>query len=445
MSERFLGIDTSNYTTSAALVEPGMVLENRKKLLPVKPGEKGLRQSDAVFHHVRQLPEVLSPILEALTEPPKAIGVSLYPTTEKDSYMPCFLVGKNIAQLLGKAWNIPVEGFSHQQGHIAAALYSAGKLDLLENPFLAFHVSGGTTEALFVKPDMDGMPQVTPAARSLDLKAGQAVDRVGVMLGLSFPCGPELEKLALRWEGKLSYRPVLKGSDCSLSGIENQCRALFDRGEPPIAFEILDRNRLPAFGVECAQHKVRAAGGRQVRMRRQGGRLRALYAARARALRARGSGHFRRGKSLRGFARKGDNSRQARFGAKPRARRGEGAGFRLRRDSRRVFLCGGGGVFGARIGARESSGRPHKARHGNGARGDMARTRRRGDPEDSGARRNKGGRHIFAPLERGRGRGIYARPVRHLPPDGLAFRSLGNARAPAQQRGPAVRQSRASV
>ncbi len=233
MSERFLGIDTSNYTTSAALVEPGMVLENRKKLLPVKPGEKGLRQSDAVFHHVRQLPEVLSPVLEVLTEPPKAIGVSLYPTTEKDSYMPCFLVGKNTAQLLGKAWNIPVEGFSHQQGHIAAALYSAGKLDLLENPFLAFHVSGGTTEALFVKPDMDGMPQVTPAARSLDLKAGQAVDRVGVMLGLSFPCGPELEKLALRWEGKLSYRPVLKGSDCSLSGIENQCRALFDRGEPP--------------------------------------------------------------------------------------------------------------------------------------------------------------------------------------------------------------------
>ena len=233
MSERFLGIDTSNYTTSAALVEPGMVLENRKKLLPVKPGEKGLRQSDAVFHHVRQLPEVLSPVLEVLTEPPRAIGVPLYPTTEKDSYMPCFLVGKNIAQLLEKAWNIPVEGFSHQQGHIAAALYSAGKLDLLENPFLAFHVSGGTTEALFVKPDMDGMPQVTPAARSLDLKAGQAVDRVGVMLGLSFPCGPELEKLALRWEGKLSYRPVLKGSDCSLSGIENQCRALFDRGEPP--------------------------------------------------------------------------------------------------------------------------------------------------------------------------------------------------------------------
>lgn len=232
MRDGFLGIDTSNYTTSAAFVEHGQVLENRKKLLPVKEGEKGLRQSDAVFHHVRQLPEVLGPVLESLNESPKAIGVSITPTTEKDSYMPCFLVGKNTAGLLGKAWGIPVENFSHQQGHIAAALYSAGKLELLEKEFLAFHVSGGTTEALLVRPDHDAMPQVTLVAHSLDLKAGQAVDRVGVMLGLPFPSGPELEKLALRWEGKITYRPVLKGSDCSLSGIENQCKALLDHGEP---------------------------------------------------------------------------------------------------------------------------------------------------------------------------------------------------------------------
>ena len=126
MSECFLGIDTSNYTTSAALFEEGKVLENRKRLLPVKPGERGLRQSDAVFHHVRQLPEVLGPVLEELKETPQAIGVSVSPTTEEDSYMPCFLVGKTTAELLGKAWGVPVEHFSHQQGHIAAALYSAG-------------------------------------------------------------------------------------------------------------------------------------------------------------------------------------------------------------------------------------------------------------------------------------------------------------------------------
>ena len=197
MSDCFLGIDTSNYTTSAALFGEGKVLENRKRLLPVKPGERGLRQSDAVFHHVRQLPEVLGPVLEELKETPQAIGVSVSPTTEEDSYMPCFLVGKTTAELLGKAWGVPVEHFSHQQGHIAAALYSAGKLDWLEQEFLAFHISGGTTEALRVRPDEKGLPQVTLVGRSLDLKAGQAVDRVGVLLGLSFPCGPELERLAL--------------------------------------------------------------------------------------------------------------------------------------------------------------------------------------------------------------------------------------------------------
>lgn len=233
MGERFLGIDTSNYTTSAALFDGQRVLENRKLLLPVKPGEKGLRQSDAVFHHVRQLPQVLGPLLEDLEAPPGAVGVSVSPTTAEGSYMPCFLVGKNTAGLLGQAWKAPVEHFSHQQGHIAAALYSAGKLELLERRFLAFHVSGGTTEALLVQPDGEGMPHITLAAHSLDLKAGQAVDRVGLLLGLSFPCGPELERLALQWEGKLSYRPVLKGHDCSLSGIENQCKAMVDRGEPP--------------------------------------------------------------------------------------------------------------------------------------------------------------------------------------------------------------------
>lgn len=226
-----LGIDTSNYTTSAAVYEGG-VLENRRMLLPVKPGEKGLRQSDAVFHHVRQLPQVLGPVLEKYS-PLGAVGVSVSPRGGEGSYMPCFLVGKGLAQALGKAWGVPVEFFSHQQGHLAAALYSAGQLGLLDKPFLAFHVSGGTTEALWVRPGQDGMPVADLAAQSLDLKAGQAVDRVGVMLGLGFPCGPELEKLALQWGDKVAVRPAMKGADCSLSGIENKCAAMLGQGRKP--------------------------------------------------------------------------------------------------------------------------------------------------------------------------------------------------------------------
>ena len=230
MNKHSVGIDTSNYTTSAARYDGERVLENRKLLLPVKPGEKGLRQSDAVFHHVKQLPQVLEPILEM--GPAGVVGVSITPRSEIGSYMPCFLVGKGFACTLGAAWGVGVKFFSHQQGHIAAALYSAGKLELLDRKFLAFHVSGGTTEALLVRPDPQGMPEVELAAQSLDLKAGQAVDRVGVMLGMGFPCGPELERAALAWDRPVKARAYMKGRDCSLSGVENQCRKLWEEGHP---------------------------------------------------------------------------------------------------------------------------------------------------------------------------------------------------------------------
>ncbi len=241
---RCLGIDTSNYTTSAAIYG-GEVLCSQRMLLPVKPGEKGLRQSDAVFHHVRQLPQVLAAALGQVG-PMDAVGASVSPRSGADSYMPCFLVGKGFAQALGAAWGVPVYFFSHQQGHLAAALYSAGQLAALDGEFLAFHVSGGTTEALLVRPGGDGLPQAERVAQSLDLKAGQAVDRVGVMLGLPFPCGPGLEKMALRWEGAVSVRPSMKGADCSLSGVENQCKRLLSQGRPP---EEVARTCIEAVGA----------------------------------------------------------------------------------------------------------------------------------------------------------------------------------------------------
>ncbi|HCW80484.1 MAG TPA: peptidase M22 [Ruminococcaceae bacterium] len=225
-----LGIDTSNYTTSSALLRDGKMFQS-KKLLPVKAGEVGLRQSDAVFHHVRQLPEVLEELPFGGSSI-SAVGVSDRPRSMEGSYMPCFLAGMASAKAVSLALNVPLYAFSHQQGHIAAALYSSGRLELLRQHFIAFHVSGGTTEAVLCKPGKNGIFSTEIVARSLDLKAGQAVDRVGVMLGLQFPAGPELEKLALKSQKKFHIRPCLKGSDCSLSGIENKCRGMVNEGMP---------------------------------------------------------------------------------------------------------------------------------------------------------------------------------------------------------------------
>lgn len=226
-----LGIDTSNYTTSTALFDTvNKTVIHSKKLLPVRAGELGLRQSDAVFHHTKQLPEMIGNLFKGFDGCVDCIGVSVRPRNSEGSYMPCFLCGEGLAESIAAVNNIPVCKTSHQIGHILAALYSAGKLDFVKESFIAFHVSGGTTDCLLVEPDKNEVIKVTETVSSLDLKAGQAVDRVGLMLGLDFPCGKALEELALKSSRRFKLKPVLKNGSCCLSGLENKCRKMLDEG-----------------------------------------------------------------------------------------------------------------------------------------------------------------------------------------------------------------------
>ena len=229
---RILGIDTSNYTTSAALydTDPGEIFQS-KMMLPVKPGEKGVRQSDAVFHHTAQLHRVIAELREKSGGFGEidAVSVSTRPRPLEGSYMPCFTVGSGTAAILSDVMSVPLFEFSHQEGHIAAALYSAGRLDLMTGEFMAFHVSGGTTEALLATGNGAGFT-TRLIASSIDLKAGQAIDRAAVMMGLPFPGGKHLEQLADQCDEEFIFRPSMKGCDCSLSGIENKCRKMFDEG-----------------------------------------------------------------------------------------------------------------------------------------------------------------------------------------------------------------------
>lgn len=230
----YLGLDTSNYTTSCAVFDTEKnVLRQEKMLLPVKTGEAGLRQSDAVFHHVKQLPEIMEKLLPGKLCSLAAIGVSVKPRNMEGSYMPCFLCGQTMAKGIAAATGAKLYETSHQTGHILAALYSANKLSLIEKPFIAFHVSGGTTDCLLCRPSDDTLIDIKEIGSSLDLKAGQAIDRVGLMLGLRFPCGRELEKLAEKSERKWKIKPVIKNGNCCLSGLENQCRKLISDGVSP--------------------------------------------------------------------------------------------------------------------------------------------------------------------------------------------------------------------
>ena len=230
MTECFIGIDTSNYTTSAAIcTRDGEIVANLKIPLPVKAGECGLRQSDAVFAHVKNLPTLMQSLNKELQGMnPIAIGVSATPRPQEGSYMPCFLSGIAAAESFAAAVDIPLLRFSHQEGHIMAATYSAGAMHLLNTErFAAFHVSGGTTEVLLATPHASGF-DIELFSATADINAGQAIDRIGVMLGLAFPCGKELEKLAEKNEKKIPRSRIsVKDGYCNLSGLENMATKLW--------------------------------------------------------------------------------------------------------------------------------------------------------------------------------------------------------------------------
>ncbi len=237
-----LGLDTSNYTTSVATFD-GVNGHSEGRLLEVAAGGRGLRQSDALFQHVKHLAGRFSALEEQnALKGISAIGISTRPRAVEGSYMPCFLAGESQGRCLAAVLDVPVVEVSHQQGHLAAAAWSAGCMELLESPFLAWHLSGGTTELLLVEPDGYNV-NCTAIGGTSDISAGQLIDRTGVLLGLQFPAGRHLDALA--GEGELLKKPFhIKINDLhfSLSGMENQVQKKMATGENPqdIAIFCLD-------------------------------------------------------------------------------------------------------------------------------------------------------------------------------------------------------------
>ena len=235
----FVAFDTSNYTTSAAVCDAeGKIIANLKTPLSVATGEKGLRQSDAVFSHVKNLPELCTRLREAIEGyEVRAVGVSSRPRSVEGSYMPCFLSGVAAANAFAAAADVPLFEFSHQDGHVMAAVYSAGCAEkLMGKRFLAFHVSGGTTEVLLAEPS-DEFFKLSLIGETADLNAGQVIDRTGVMLGIDFPCGPRLEEAARSYSGKTEPCKITVREnettgkiECNLSGVENKTAKMHAEG-----------------------------------------------------------------------------------------------------------------------------------------------------------------------------------------------------------------------
>ena len=249
-----LAFDTSNYTTSVAVFD-GTQGHNVSRLLDVEQGSLGLRQSDALFAHIKRLPELTDRLFSDIGKIPlEAVGVSTRPRAVEGSYMPCFLAGKTIAESVGHVLDVPVYSFSHQQGHIAAGLFSCGRTDLLEKPFYAFHLSGGTLELVMV----NGIDKITIVGETLDLTAGQLIDRIGVKAGLPFPAGAKLDELSRNGSLPKKTKIVLKDGNCCLSGFENMADDLLKKGTDiaDVAVFLFDTVGATVFEmVRCAREK----------------------------------------------------------------------------------------------------------------------------------------------------------------------------------------------
>ena len=220
-----LGIDTSNYASSIAVIdyEKNEILLNEKQFLPVKQGECGLRQQDAVFGHIKNLIDMLELVHNKFDlSCVQAVGVSVKPTNEDGSYMPCFLVGKLLAQMAKAIRNVPVIETTHQDGHLNSALFSLNNENLYKDKIIVFHVSGGTTDMMLVENGQI----VKTIGSSNDLFAGQAVDRLGVKLGFPFPAGVYVSQLAAQCSEVIRPKVSVKG----LSGLQNQCEKLISQG-----------------------------------------------------------------------------------------------------------------------------------------------------------------------------------------------------------------------
>lgn len=242
-----IGFDTSNYTTSIAWFD-GHNGKNCSKLLPVKEGELGLRQSDAVFHHTKSLPELSGRLFSDIrVHEVTAVGVSTRPRSIEGSYMPCFLVGYAQAKLLADALHVPVVECSHQQGHVAASLWSADRIDLMDKPHLAWHLSGGTTELLLTEPYGKNI-SCTRIGGTTDISAGQLIDRTGNLLHLPFPSGKYIDELSHKATSTDVFCAKCDGMNFSFSGIQNKVQQFFGR--------TLNPNETAAYVLRCVSHTI---------------------------------------------------------------------------------------------------------------------------------------------------------------------------------------------
>ena len=210
-----LGIETSCDETSVAVVEDGRrVLSNViHSQVDLHREFGGVVPELAARDHLERLPQLLDLALDEANVEPK--DLDQLAVTRGPGLVGCLLVGVGVSEGLAAAWDRPLTGVNHLWGHIYAAMLSRPDL---EPPLVGLVVSGAHSD--LVRMPEHGRFEVI--GRTRDDAAGEAFDKAARMLGLGFPGGPALDRLARRGDPRRQPlpRPSLPGLEYSFSGVK---------------------------------------------------------------------------------------------------------------------------------------------------------------------------------------------------------------------------------
>ncbi len=218
---KVLGIETSCDETGVAIYdsEVGLLADCLYSQVEIHAKYGGVIPELASRDHIRKtLPLIEEVIEKAGIDASEIEGVAY---TAGPGLVGALLVGAAIGRTLGMAWDVPTIGVHHMQGHLLAPMLEP---EPPEFPFVALLVSGGHTQLVKV----GGIGRYELLGESLDDAAGEAFDKVGKMLGLPYPGGPHVAKLAQSGDpARFNFpRPMINrpGLDFSFSGLKTYVR-----------------------------------------------------------------------------------------------------------------------------------------------------------------------------------------------------------------------------
>ncbi len=200
-----LGIEGTAHTVGVGIVTEDKVLANVSHMY--RPLEGGIHPREAANHHVQYLPPLLKEAFEkAGVKPGELDGISF---SQGPGLGPCLRTVATAARVLSLKLNIPLVGVNHCIAHLEIGRFSTGA----EDPVMLY-VSGGNTQIISYAA---GKYRVF--GETLDIGIGNMLDKLAREMGIPFPGGPRIEKLALRGEKYIPLPYSVKGMDMAFSGI----------------------------------------------------------------------------------------------------------------------------------------------------------------------------------------------------------------------------------